>query len=301
MSAPEHPAIESRGPHAPAVRPHATNEPAAAGSTAGWDCHVHVFDATLPVPAGHYQPAHHTLAQIEAQAAAFGIGHLVLVQPSVYGSDNSLLLQALQQQPGRHRGVAVLGNDVLSRRAATLQALDDAGVRGARLNCVSPVGEGGGDVAARFGGLAPLLVARGWHLQWYASAAQLPLIAALHAGAAAVTPTCVLDHLAGLHARLPTQHPAWTALQSLADHGAWVKLSGWYRLQATQPYAELLPVVARVAAMFGPRLVWGSDWPHTSFAPDAMPAYASNWAPAEAALGAARAAQLHEAAAVLYR
>jgi predicted TIM-barrel fold metal-dependent hydrolase len=253
------------------------------------------------VPSGHYQPAHRPLAHIEAQAAALGVGHLVLVQPSVYGSDNSLLLQALQQQPGRHRGVVVLGDEAVDRGLQALQAFHQAGVRGARLNCVSPVGEGGTRVADRFARLAPLLVALRWHLQWYTAAEQLPLIAALHAGPAANTPVCVLDHLAGLHAGLPLQHPAWAALQQLADHGAWVKLSGWYRLQSAEPYADLLPVVNRVAAMFGPRLVWGSDWPHTSFAADAAPGYASTWAPAVDALGAARAAQLYEAATVLYR
>lgn len=272
-------------------------------SPAGWDCHVHVFDASAPVHAGHYRPAHHPLSQIETQAATLGVRHLVLVQPSVYGSDNGLLLRALQVQPGRHRGVVVLADDAANGGTATLQALQHmhtAGVRGARLNCVSPVGAGG-DVELRFARLAPLLVAQGWHLQWYATAEQLPRIAALHAGPAAHTPVCVLDHLAGLHVGLPQQHPAWAALQTLAALGAWVKLSGWNRLRAVQPYAELHPMVQRLAALFGPRLVWGSDWPHTSFPPAVMPAYASTWTPVVAALGATRVAQLHEAAAMLYR
>jgi predicted TIM-barrel fold metal-dependent hydrolase len=273
----------------------------AAVPASGWDCHVHVFDTSTPARSGHYQPVHRPLAQIEAQAATVGVGHLVLVQPSVYGSDNRVLLNALQQHPGRHRAVVVLSDDAAQWQADAWQALHAAGVRGARLNCVSPVGEGRAHLSARYASLAPLLVAQSWHLQWYATAEQLPQIAALHAGPAASTPVCVLDHLAGLRAGLPAQHPAWAALQSLADSGAWVKLSGWYLLGAVAPYAELMPVVARVAALFGRRLVWGSDWPHTHFAPDAMPAYASTWAPAVAALGAARAEQLFEAAAVLYR
>jgi predicted TIM-barrel fold metal-dependent hydrolase len=31
--------------------------------------------------------------------------------------------------------------------------------------------------------------------------------------------------------------------------------------------------------------VWGSDWPHTAFAPEAMPAYGSTWRPVVEALG----------------
>ena len=61
---------------------------------AGWDAHVHVFDARAPIQAGHYQPAHQPLERIEAAAVALGVAHLVLVQPSVYGTDNQVLLQA---------------------------------------------------------------------------------------------------------------------------------------------------------------------------------------------------------------
>jgi len=171
----------------------------------GWDCHVHVFDDSAPQRAGHYQPVRRPLAQIEAQAAQAGVGHLVLVQPSVYGSDNSLLLEALRREPGRHRGVVVLGD---APAAAELDAMHAAGVRGVRLNRVSPVGEAP-DIAARFHRLAPVLLDRGWHLQWYAQPEQLAEIAALHAGRA---PTCVLDHLAGMSAGVADDHPAWPAL-----------------------------------------------------------------------------------------
>lgn len=260
----------------------------------GWDCHVHVFDDSAPLRAGHYQPVQRPLAQIEAQAAQAGVGHLVLVQPSVYGSDNRLLLEALRHEPGRHRGVVVLGD---APDSAELDAMHDAGVRGARLNRVSPVGEAP-DIAARFRRLAPMLIERGWHLQWYAQPGQLAEIAALHAGRA---PIGVLDHLAGLHAGVADADPAWQSLAALADRGAWVKLSGWYRLGAAEPYDALVPLIRRVASIFGERLVWGSDWPHTRFAPERMPRYASTWEPVVAALGPAAATKLRRASPALYR
>jgi predicted TIM-barrel fold metal-dependent hydrolase len=83
-----------------------------------------------------------------------------------------------------------------------------------------------------------------------------------------------------MHANLPADHAAWQALEKLAGQGAWVKLSGWYRLHAVAPYAVLSSSIARVARLFAGHLVWGSDWPHTSFTPEAMPAYASTLAPA---------------------
>lgn len=226
---------------------------------------------------GHYLPVHRPLAQVEATARAQGIGHLVLVQPSVYGTDNRVLLQALQADPGRHRGVAVVD---AATGEAELDHLHAAGVRGVRFNLVSPAGHAG-DVDADLLHLAPRLRARGWHVQWYVQAGDLPRLVSWQTR----TGLCfVLDHLAGLHAGLADDHPAWHSAQALADAGAWLKLSGWYRLQAAAPYAALLPTIRRAAALFGPRLVWGSDWPHTSFAPDQMPGYASTLEPARLGL-----------------
>jgi predicted TIM-barrel fold metal-dependent hydrolase len=248
---------------------------------AGWDCHVHVFDASAEVRPGHYGPVDRPLAEIEALAQQHGVGRLVLVQPSVYGTDNSVMLRALENTPGRHRGVAVVAPDTGD---AELDRLHAAGVRGVRLNLVSPAGYAG-DPATDLRRLAPRLRERGWHAQWYVRPDDLHSLVNLHAA----TGLCfVLDHLAGLHAALADAHPAWAAAQALADAGAWLKLSGWYRLASTAPYDSLLPNIHRVAAMFGPRLVWGSDWPHTSFSPGHLPAYESTLLPVRCALDAAQ-------------
>lgn len=251
-----------------------------------WDSHVHVFDAEAVVAAGHYRPAHRPLADIEQLAQANGASRLVLVQPSVYGTDNTVLLDALRAGQGRHRGVVVLPPSVDDTALGAMHAL---GVRGVRFNLVSPVGDSlkAGEQSAldSFQALAPRLLALGWHVQWYASLDDLPTIAALHA--ASPVPA-VLDHLAGMRADVPANHPAWQALEQLAAQGAWVKLSGWYRLGAQAPYEALDEAIRKVAGLFGRRMVWGSDWPHTAFAPDALPAYASTWEPVARALTAAQ-------------
>lgn len=249
-------------------------------AAAGWDCHVHVFDAAAPLRPGHYTPAHRPLDMIEGIAAAQGIGHLVLVQPSVYGSDHRVLLRALQASAGRHRGIAAADPAADDDELDRLQA---AGVCGVRFNLVSPAGHRG-DAAADLLRLTPRLRARGWHVQWYAPADRLPELAALQAR----TGLCfVLDHLAGLEADGPGMAAAWSAAGDLAAAGAWIKLSGWYRLGAEAPYERLLPVIRRAAALFGRHIVWGSDWPHTSFPAGRMPAYESTLSPLRAALGEA--------------
>jgi predicted TIM-barrel fold metal-dependent hydrolase len=71
-----------------------------------------------PVAPGHYQPQAAALETIEARAAGCGVGHLVLVQPSVYSTDNRLMLQMLGRQPGRHRGRGGAGRVGPPRRPA---------------------------------------------------------------------------------------------------------------------------------------------------------------------------------------
>ncbi len=262
---------------------------------AGWDCHVHVFDAAAPVRPGHYVPAHRSLDDIERLAAAQGVAHLVLVQPSVYGTDNSVMLRALALGGGHHRGIAVVAPTIGDRELNRLHA---AGVRGVRFNLVSPAGHAG-DPGADLRRLASRLRERGWHVQWYLHA---DLLAQLPAWQAETGLTFVLDHLAGLHTGLADDAAAWSAAQALAGAGAWIKLSGWYRLGAADPYSALNPAIRRVAAMFGPRVVWGSDWPHTSFAADQLPSYESTLFPVRAALGeAALVSILRDHAHSLYR
>jgi len=256
----------------------------------GWDTHVHVFEAEAPVQPGHYRPVHRPLADIEALAQAHGVGHLVLVQPSVYGTDNRVLTRSLAQAAGRHRGVVVVPPSVTEKE---LQHMHAVGVRGVRFNLVSPVGNAAGDLP----GLAPRLKALGWHVQWYAQPQDLPTIEGLHRQTGL---PCVLDHLAGLNPGVPDDAPAWEALARLAGQGAWIKLSGWYRLQAQAPYEALVPHIRRVAALFAQRMVWGSDWPHTFFPPGEVPPYTATQHPVAAALGEDALARIRLAGGTLY-
>jgi len=243
-----------------------------------WDCHVHVFDACAPTLRGHYVPAEAPLRDVEHLASLHGIERLVLVQPSVYGTDNAVMEAALRASGGRHRGVAVVSADIDD---AALDRLWEAGVRGVRFNRVSPVGN---DDRA-FTDLAPRLRARGFHVQWYVKPSFLPHLVELQRRTGL---TFVLDHLAGLHVGDPVLDAAWIALEQLANAGAWVKLSGWYRLGAAEPYAELLPHIRRVGELLGDHLVWGSDWPHTSLPSSKGSRFSSLLEPVALALGEAR-------------
>jgi predicted TIM-barrel fold metal-dependent hydrolase len=247
-----------------------------------WDCHAHVFD-TGTAAAGHYQPPNRSLADWQQAAHVVGAERVVLVQPSVYGTDNRVMLDALRTASGRHRGVAVIDARATD---AELDEMHACGVRGVRFNRVSPVG----NRHDAFDALAPRLRERGWHVQWYTTPLQLATIADLHARHRVM---CVLDHLAGFTASLAADEALWAGLQRIADDGAWIKLSGWYRLDAVTPYENVDATIARAVRCFDTRCVWGSDWPHTRFlepgCKEPAPAYRDTWLPVQRSLGVATA------------
>lgn len=60
--------------------------------------------------------------------SGLGIDHACIVLPSVYGTNNSILIHALRQFNGSYRGVAVI--DPNSITDTTLAMFQEAGVRG---------------------------------------------------------------------------------------------------------------------------------------------------------------------------
>jgi len=95
------------------------------------DSHIHVVgppERYPQLPNRTYLAGLATLAHIERVAAPRDVRRFVIVQPSFYGTDNSLLLESLDALGGRGRGVAVIEPGALSTR----ELLDHSarGVRG---------------------------------------------------------------------------------------------------------------------------------------------------------------------------
>src|SRR6266536_6053426 len=77
------------------------------------DTHVHVFEPPYPLSPGRgYNPPHSTLADLEHLHATLGIDRVVFTQPSVYGTDNSAILDGMAalnaETPNRARSVVAL-------------------------------------------------------------------------------------------------------------------------------------------------------------------------------------------------
>ena len=152
---------------------------------------MHVFGpaARYPwSPARGYTPADALLEDYAAVQARLGLERVVVVQPSVYGTDNRCTRDAVVRLGPRGRGVAVLPAEV-SR--AELARLDADGFRGARLNLVSA----GGVPLDALDLLARKVAAHGWHLQLFAGPDLLPA----HAARLAALPVdLVFDHFGPL-------------------------------------------------------------------------------------------------------
>jgi predicted TIM-barrel fold metal-dependent hydrolase len=228
---------------------------APAPPSGAFDCHTHVFGPFDRFPLADdraYTPGPAGVAQLRTQLDALGVEHVVLVQPSPYGSDNSCLVDALSQLGPRARGVAVIEPGATD---AELGDLHRAGVRGIRVNLHSrgsgrPIGE---LLPAAGERVAPL----GWHVQVFTDAETLLDAAAT---IARMPVPVVIDHL-GL---LPGPGRALDGMcELLQEQHVWIKLSAPERATDDPDGPEAAAVARALLAAAPDRTVWASDWPHT--------------------------------------
>jgi predicted TIM-barrel fold metal-dependent hydrolase len=218
------------------------------------DSHFHVFEAEAPLASPRsYTPQILTIADWQLYAEAAGIACGVLVQPSVYGLDNGVMLRAIASDPRRLRGIAVVAPDI---SAGALRELDAGGVRGIRINTRNKAGVALDAVAELLAKVGPL----GWSVQFQVRAEQLADVAALEHGEVPL----VLDHLAFIRFGEADTGERLDALRRLLDRpNVYTKISAPYRLTADADYADVGAAIAALAASHSHRLLWGSDWPHT--------------------------------------
>ncbi|MGJ7538252.1 MULTISPECIES: amidohydrolase family protein [unclassified Variovorax] len=218
------------------------------------DTHAHVIGSAY-IDERSYTPRPAPESAYLRMLEATGLARGVLVQVSVHGTDNSLMLRTLQAHRERLRGIAVIRPDLPD---AELHRLQEAGVAGLRLNTTT----GGGVGIADLGRYEALCAELGWHLQFLVEPGQLMSLAAKMAR---LRVPAVFDHMGYVNAGPGMEEGARALLQMVRD-GAWVKLSGGFRLsRAGPPYADTVPLAQALAEAAPERCVWGSDWPHVSF------------------------------------
>ena len=224
------------------------------------DCHVHVFDpGRFPYEGGRrYTPPAAAIEDLRDLQAGLHLDRVVVVQPSVYGVDNSCTINAVRELGARACAVAVIDQ---SFSTAKLDALARAGVRGVRMN-LETVGKSDPAAARRvLRETADQLAGRDWHIQLYT---RLSVIAALKDDLAGLPFPVVVDHLGGAKAALGPGQGGFGDLLALVKSGrVYVKISGAYRVSDRTPEFPDVAELARALVSANPeRVVWGSDWPH---------------------------------------
>jgi predicted TIM-barrel fold metal-dependent hydrolase len=222
------------------------------------DCHTHVFVDGYPmIPERGYNPPQSTLDDMLAMHARLGIERVVLTQPSVYGTDNSAILDAVDRIPDKARAVVAVRADVSD---GELEELHGRGVRGVRLNLDNV---GGMPVEMdEVPGLVKRIGAFGWHVEFLFAGHELPgLLPLLRTLDAPVS----IGHFAYMPAVEGVGYPPFQDLLSLVAEGnTWVKLSAPNRLGVGDlpPWPEVVPLARALIEANPDRMLWATDWPH---------------------------------------
>jgi len=226
------------------------------------DCHAHILGPKAKYgysPARVYTPPDCLLPDYLYMLDRLGVERAVLVQPSVYGTDNTVMLEAMKAAGRRFRGVAVVDDEIPDDE---LKQLDAAGVRGVRVNIV--------DVKDRKPGTLPLDALRplaeriqplGWHMEFLMHADEFP---ELDRAFADFPVDIVLGHLGYMKTDKGLDAPGFQALLRIVRAGrCWVKLTGPYRISTgSMPYSDVTPFAHALLEAAPQKIVWGSDWPH---------------------------------------
>jgi predicted TIM-barrel fold metal-dependent hydrolase len=249
-----------------------------------------VFGPAARYPYGgdlRYKPPLAPLAGFLALAHRLGLSRFVFVQPSAYGRDNRCMLDAMREVgPEKCRGIADIDENAPDAELAHLDAL---GVRGVRIN-LSPVKPFESGFAPKLMPRIARLAARcseiGWQLDFltpgWLTEELMPTLRKLELD-------FTLAHFGLFQAKEGAEQPGFRQLLDLLRSGerrCWVKLTGSYRISAAGGFADVAPMARALMEAAPDRLIWGSDYPHLSFADKVGSVELWNllgqWAPGEA-------------------
>ena len=225
------------------------------------DCHTHIHGdpKVYPMFAGRtYTPEPALPEEMARLHKALHMQRVVVVTPSIYGTDNTSSLYGMRARGANARGVAVIDHRTTESELDTMGQL---GVRGIRLNLatggVNDPAVGRQRLQAAFARMQP----RNWHVQMYTN---LAMISGIKDVVAAAPVPVVFDHFGGAQAALGTQQKGFSDLVELVRSGkAYVKISAAYRSSKNGPdFADVTPLAQALIGANPDRILWGTDWPH---------------------------------------
>ncbi|KAK3672439.1 hypothetical protein LTR78_007746 [Recurvomyces mirabilis] len=237
-----------------------------------WDTHMHVVDPRVfPLDkSASYQASPHTLNDAYNFLDQLGIEKMVIVQPSIYGNDNSCTLDGLRRLGPEH-GRAVIQFDPDNTSRKQLREWHNLGVRGVRLNFKSVGGEiEEGRLRESMMKYAAAVFGYNWALELYIALEDIPILERVMPSLPGMK-ICI-DHFghptaASLEkAKQASDIPGFDALARLLQQGqTWIKISASYRLSKDPKNALVNDLNRQILRLRPDRCVFATDWPHTRY------------------------------------
>ena len=223
------------------------------------DTHVHIwgpFDRFPVAKGAPYTPPERTRDDLVALHERLGVDRAVIVQTTVYKSDNRAMLDGIARSGGRWRGVALIDEHFTD---ADFRTLHEGGVRGVRFGFVKHLG--GVPDLALVRRTAARIAPMGWHLVLHLDAGNIPEFIDFFGE---LSLPVVVDHMGRVPVRDGLDQPPFRILLDLLKRpNWWVKISGAERISETgPPFADAIPFAQRLIEAAPGRVLWGTDWPH---------------------------------------
>ena len=225
------------------------------------DCHTHIFGdpAKYPFFSGRtYTPEPALPEEMAAMHRKLHLQRVVIVQPSVYGTDNSATLDAVKARGADARGIAVIDEKTTE---SEIDAMSSAGMRGIRLNLATGGTNDPNVARARLVAAIERMRKRDWHIQIFTS---LTIIAALQDTITTSPVMIVIDHFGGAKTALGLEQPGLADLLALVRAGKiYLKISGAESASNRAPdFPDVVPLARALIAANPDRIIWGTSWPH---------------------------------------
>ena len=220
------------------------------------DTHFHIFESTEKYPLSPqrmYDPALSTVDDYRRMADAIGIERMVVVQASIYGTDNRCLLDSIQRLgPQNARGIAVVDQSVTMEQ---LREMDARGVRGIRFNAIT-----GRTPIAWLPSLAKMIEPLGWHVQLWTNSERLLQIGSILDD---MPLPIVLDHMGQFPAAEGVKGNQFqNILRLMKDDRFWIKLVGYRVSNSPATFDDIREATTTLVSAAPQRCLWGTDWPH---------------------------------------
>jgi len=252
------------------------------------DSHFHVFGPAERYAYSadiRYKPPLAPLEDYLKLARHLGIERTVFVQPSAYGRNNDCMLDAMRERGAKCRGIVDIDQNAPD---AEFERLNKIGVRGVRINenPIKPPEPGySKTMLSRIERLDARCAEIGWMLDFltpgWLTQELLPVMKKLRS-------RHTVAHMGMFLAKDGPQQPGFLQFLDYLRGGnlCWVKFTGTYRMSVTPGFTDAGPMARALIETVPDRIIWGSDYPHLSFADKVGSVELFNllgkWAPDEA-------------------